>query len=272
MEPIYVFLIRNDVWIYILCGLGLFWYGNEFLRSRRLLRQAIFGLERERGLRIRNSALSFILLLAAVIGAVYYVNVQVAPGLPPELFRLATPTPDIFSTPLSSPTPLGTAEISPPTPTVPLVPTITLAGQPGEEAATLAGTSSPGEGARPGADETPGTSTPSGPTVTPFVACTVDLNISQPRDGAFVSGSIIFNGTADFPDFKAFRLEANGPETSGQWASLLGRSIEQPARDSFLGNVNLSQWQPGPYLIRLTGVNTAGSDAGYCVIQITLGG
>jgi len=271
MEPVYVFLIRNDVWIYIVCALGLFWFGSEFLRSRRMLRQAMFGLERERGRRSRNSALSFILLFGAIIGAVYYVNTEVAPGLPPSLFRLATPTPDIFSTPLSSPTPLGTAAIAPPTPTVPLVPTITLAGQVIEPGITP-GAPSSGEGSEVAPGVTPETPTPAGPTVTPYVACTVDLNISEPRDGAFVPGSIDFSGTADFPDFKAFRLEANGPETAGQWASLLGRDVEQPARDSFLGNVNLSQWQPGPYLIRLTGINTAGSDVAYCVIQITLGG
>lgn len=271
MEPVYVFLIRNDVWIYIVCGLGLFWFGSEFLRSRRMLRQAMFGLERERGRRIRNSALSFILLFAAIIGAVYYVNAEVAPDLPPALFRLATPTPDIFSTPLSSPTPLGTPAIAAPTPTVPLVPTITLAGQAVESGSTP-GVAGPGDENQLTPGGTPETPTPSGPTVTPYVACTVDLNISEPRDGAFVPGSINFSGTADFPDFKGFRLEANGPETAGQWASLLGRDVEQPARDSFLGNVNLSQWQAGPYLIRLTGINTAGSDVGYCVIQITLGG
>lgn len=258
MEPIYVFLIRNDVWIYILSALGLFWFGGELWRSQRMLRRAVFGLEKESSQRNRNNALAFVVLFSAIIGVVYYVNAEVAPSLPPALLRPPTPTPNIFVTPLSSPTPLGTQELPQASPTAPLVPTITLAGQNGVIDATAAAQGTPTVTPTPAA------------TVTPFVGCTLDLNISEPADGGFVSGMVSFSGTADFPEFSAFRLEANGPETNGQWASLLGRSVERPVREGFLGNVNLSQWRSGPYLIRLTGINLAGSDVGYCVIQVTL--
>ena len=30
MNPIYVFILRNDVWIYIIAILGLLWYVNEY--------------------------------------------------------------------------------------------------------------------------------------------------------------------------------------------------------------------------------------------------
>lgn len=265
MEPFYVFVIRNDVWIAILCALGLFWFGGEFWRAQRFLNRAVFGLELETGRRRRNNALSYLAICSLTLAVLYYVNVNVAPRLPPELFQPPTPTPNIFATPLSSPTPLGTAVVLPPSPTIPLVPTITLPGQGAvQEPANQ-------EGTAPAGTELPAvTPSPAGPTVTPFIACTLDLNISEPRNGAFVPGSIDFSGTADFENFASFRLEANGPETGGEWASLLGRTIAQPARDDFLGNVNLSQWQSGPYLIRLTGINTAGSEVGHCVIQITL--
>jgi hypothetical protein len=263
MEPLYVFLILNDVWIYILSALGLFWFINEYVRARRILRQAMFGLEREKGTRLRNNALAFIVGFTAVIGLVYFVNAQIRPTLSEELFKMPTPTPDIFSTRLASPTPLGTAEIALPSPTPPLIPTITLASQPGAAPPPLA------DETTPEADlaESP---TPPGPTVTPFIGCTVDLNISEPGNGAFVTGAITFSGTADTEDFLHYRLEANGPETNGDWASLLGRVIDQPVRDGFLGNVNLSQWANGPYLIRLTAVNIAQSEVGQCVIQVTL--
>jgi hypothetical protein len=265
MEPIYVFIVRNDVWIYILSALGLFWFGSEFLRARRMLKRAVFGLEKERGQRIRNNALSLILLFSVIIGAVYYVNASIAPTLPPSLFRPPTPTPNIFVTPLSSPTPLRTQEIVPPSPTPPLVPTITLPGQLNGGAPAT-----DGRDATPDGLETPlATDTP-GPTVTPFIACTIDLNISEPSDGGFVSGAFSFSGTADFADFLSYRIEANGPETNGQWASLLGRTVDRPVREGFLGNVNLSQWSSGPYLIRLVGTNTSGSDVGFCVIQVTI--
>jgi hypothetical protein len=265
MEPIYVFLIRNDVWIYIVSALGLFWFGSEFIRAQRALRQAVFGLEKERGSRQRTNALTYMLLFLAIISVVYYVNAQVAPSLPPSLFMPPTPTPNIFITPLSSPTPLGTQEIIRPSPTAPLVPTITLSGQ-------LAATPPvSGDPQGPGGDETaPAVTSTTGPTITPFVGCTVDLTISEPRDGGFASGVLSISGTADFEEFGSYRLEANGPETNGQWASLLGRTVDRPMRDGFLGNVNLSQWRSGPYLIRLTGTNTGGSDVGYCVTQVTL--
>ncbi|MEW5988980.1 MAG: hypothetical protein AB1791_20335, partial [Chloroflexota bacterium] len=73
MENLYVFLIRNDIWIYILCGLGLIWYFGEWWRAQRMLRSAMFGLERETGQHLRNNALLFLTLFALVAGAVYYV-------------------------------------------------------------------------------------------------------------------------------------------------------------------------------------------------------
>lgn len=262
MEPIYVFLILNDVWIYILSTLGLFWFLNEFIRSRRILRRAMFGLEKETGTNIRNRSIAFIILFTSIIGIVYFVNSQIRPTLPETLFKLPTPTPDIFSRPLSSPTPLGTAIIAQPSPTPPLVATITLASQSGIGS----------ESGISGEDQT-GFAEPSpiGPTVTPFTGCNNNLNIEEPKNGAFVAGLITFTGTASTEDFLNYKLEANGPETSGRWASLLGRSIDQPVQNGFLGNVNLGQWANGPYLIRLTTLNTAQSVVGQCVIQVTLG-
>lgn len=266
MEPLYVFLILNDVWIYILSVLGLFWFINEFFRSRRILRRAMFGLERERGTRLRNNSLAFIILFSSIIGVVYYVNAEVRPTLPEELFKPPTPTPDIFATPLASPTLLSTSDVLPPSPTVPLVPTITLASQAGAAPPPAA----TDEGEAPPTSQPTLPPTPSGPTVTPFIGCNVDLNISEPRNGTAVSGLITFSGTADFDDFFSYELAANGPETNGEWASLLGRAIEQPVQDGLLGTVNLSQWASGPYLIRLTGINTTQSPIGQCVIQVTL--
>ena len=79
MNRFYVFILRNDVWIYIIAALGLLWYINEYVQSRRLLKRAMFGLERERGTRMRNNALLFMFILGGIIAFVYYVNNQVAP-------------------------------------------------------------------------------------------------------------------------------------------------------------------------------------------------
>ncbi len=260
MNQFYVFILRNDVWIYIVSALGLFWYVSEFIRAQRLLRVAIFNLERETNTQRRNTALVVILILSGIIGGVYYVNDQVAPTLPPTLLRPATPTPDIFRTPLASPTPLLTRQ---PTPTPPLVPTITLASNPGEPA--------PNPDAEEPAleEEATAVGTPT-PPPTPSIGCNIQLNITDPRNGAVVSGTIMFNGTADFEDFGYYTLEANGPQTGGQWASLLGRNIDQRVVDGFLGSVNLSQWETGPYLIRLSAADQAQNTIAQCVIQVTL--
>lgn len=266
MEQVYVFILRNDVWIYILCTLGIFWYASQFFQSRKILQRAMFGLEQEKGARMRSTAVFFLLLFGSLMMVVFYVNSTIAPTLPASLLKPPTPTPNIFATPLVSPTPLGTAAARPPDPTPQLAPTITLAAD-----AAIA-PSTPDDGNQPVTNLTPIPPTPTfgGPTPTPFVDCKVDLNISEPANGSVVAGVINFRGTADTPNMALYRLEANGPETSGAWASLLGRDINQSVRDNFMGNVNLSQWGDGPYLIRLTAEDRNGFTTGYCVIQVTL--
>ena len=143
---------------------------------------------------------------------------------------------------------------------VPLPPT--LASNPGEPAPNPAEEATPEETAT-------AVGTPL-PPPTPSVGCTVQLNIIEPRNGSVVAGTITFNGTVDFEDFGYYTLEANGPQTSGQWASLLGRNIEQTVQDGFLGSVNLSQWASGPYLIRLSAADQTDNIIAQCVIQVTL--
>lgn len=261
MEAVYVFLIRNDVWIYILCAFGLFWYLSELVRAQGMLRRAMFNLERETGQRIRNNALFFIVLLSSIVGGVYYVNNQIAPTLPATLLRAPTPTPDPFAPPATAPTrqpiPL---EQEPLPPRPPLAPTVTLPspGGPSQPAAA------PGSGpAAPPPD-------PNEPTPTPFVGCTFELRLEEPSDGAVIDGPITFFGTANTANFSYYELEANGPETGGTWANLLGRRIDQPVVDGFLGNVDLRGWQAGPYLIRLATYDNIGAQTGVCVIQVTL--
>ena len=265
MNQLYVFILRNDIWIYIMAALGLLWYVNEYLRSRRILKKAMFGLERERGSHIRNNALFFIFLLGSIILIVFYVNNQVAPTLPAEILKPPTPTPNIFSTPLSSPTPLSTTA---PTAAPSLVPTITLASN-GAAPVTQNDADTAVSGSESEAIATEEVGTPL-PPPTPEVDCNVRLNITDPRNGAVVPSTVTFFGTVDVDDFSYFRLEANGPQTSGQWADLLGRNVDQRIVDGLLGSANLAQWASGPYLIRLTTVNENGYDTAQCIIQITL--
>lgn len=267
MEKFSLFIIRNDVWMLILAVLGLIWFGSELYRAQSALQEAVFGLEREHGRRARNSALTFVLLLTAVVSVVLYVNYQVAPTLPDELLRPPTPTPDPAQLVLVSPTPLPTP---PPTPTPPIVPTITLAAEPGlPPVAFITDTTSITDEVDAGSNS-PLIIVTLAPTPTPVVGCNVQLTTTAPRNGAIVSGLVEFFGTVNTPDFGGYTLEANGPQTNGQWASLLGRTFRQPVVDGLLGNVNLSQWESGPYLVRLTALNGRDEAAYQCVIQVTL--
>ena len=222
-----------------------------------MLRRAMFGLEKERGRTLRNTATFSVLAFTAVISLVYYVNNQIAPTLPPELLKPPTPTPNIFATPLSSPTPLGTV---PPTATIPLVPTVTLPGQ--SNLAPLDTTTNITDSV---------TAVPDIPIITtPTISCLPQLNITEPRDGSAVSGLITFNGTANTDNLQFYRLEANGPETNGQWASLLASDVNQPVVEGSLGQANLQNWSTGPYLVRLTAVDILNNITNICVIQVTL--
>ncbi len=264
MEAVYVFLIRNDVWIYILCAFGLFWYLSELIRAQGMLRRAMFNLERETGQSIRNNALVFIFLLSSIIGGVYYVNNYVAATLPASLLRAPTPTPDPLNMPAFQPTPQPIPADNdviqrPP----PVAPTVTLPS-PGGPAQP------PDIGSDIGNGQSLPLSDPDEPTPTPFVGCTFELRLENPSDGDTIDAPITFFGTANTANFSYYELEANGPETGGTWANLLGRRIDQPVVDGFLGNVDLRGWQSGPYLIRLATYDNIGAQTGVCVIQVTL--
>lgn len=255
MERLYLFIIRNDVWIYIVSVLGIIWYLAELYRSSRMLQRAVFNLERETGTRIRNNALGFVLFFGALIGIVYYVNTRVAPNLPQELLSPPTPTPNIFATPLSSPTPLGGPAAENARPTLPaLAPTVTL----------------PGSGPAVGPDAPPPEIATPQVIPTAFVGCTDTLNVSEPRDGSAVGGDITFVGTANTGEGHTYMLETNGPQTEGEWSNLLNEFVAQPVIEDVLGRANLVQWASGPYLIRLLARDAAGNEVGQCVIQITL--
>ena len=72
------------------------------------------------------------------------------------------------------------------------------------------------------------------------------------------------------PNMSSYRLEINGPQTNGEWASLLGRDIPNTVSDSILGDANLSEWENGPYLVRLTALTIESVPTHICVIQLTL--
>lgn len=263
MDRIYLFLIRNDVWIYIISFMGLVWYLTEFIRAQRSLQRAMFNLERETATSVRNHALSFILFFIAVIGIVFYVNRNIAPELPAELLLPPTPTPNIFATPLASPTPLGTLAANlPGQESEPvLAPTVTLPPLPGfEEFVEATAEPTGGELDVPTPEASP----------TPFEGCLPVLNIAEPLNGGLVFRQLIIRGTADTGVDHQYIIELNGPQTVGLWAPIMQETGRQPIVNGDLASADLSQWERGPYLVRLRALDSLGNELGTCIIQITL--
>lgn len=284
MDRFYVFLIENRIGIYIVCAIGLFWFASTLWRARSFLRGAVFSIERENAIRMQNTALIVIFVLLAITGMVYYVNAAIRPTLPDDLLVPPTFTPDIFATPLASPTSLVTPPSVGAEETPVLVATATL--PPGILPATggSAQTRVP-QPTRP-ADTTPGAAattpidngtqptfaaaTPSLTSPPAIAGCGPRVNISNPGNGATVSGTITIQGTADVPDFFFYKLEITGPETGGNWASLLSSVIQQPVQNGILGTANLGSWTNGEYTLRLTVVDGTSNEVGSCLIGITV--
>lgn len=258
MDQIYVFIIRNDVWIYILSILGLVWYLSELWRARGLLRRAVFGLERERGQRLQSRALILVVLFTGIIAIVTYVNLQVAPTLPAELLKPPTPTPDIFTTPLSSPTPQNPAGLAP---SPALAPTVTLVEQP-EILLTP--------------EETPPASEANLPNATNTISivvgdCASNAQITSPPVGALTNGELTIFGTADSEDFGGYDIKAFGPQTGETWLSILAEEDQRVVIDGILASVNISNWLPGTYFIQLQLFDSAGEQIEQCTTEIVLG-
>jgi hypothetical protein len=258
MDRLYVFIIHNDIWIYLLCILGLVWYLAELVRARRLLRGAMFGLERERGQRIQNRAALLILFFVSVIAFVAYVNLQVAQTLPEELLKPPTPTPNIFSTPLSSPIPQGGSE-GVPTATLAIAPTVTLASD--QEGNAVGATESPGE-------SPPAVSTESSLPDVEVGECAPDVAISAPPSGVSISGEVAIFGTANPANFDYYDIEIVGPATGSRWISIFDALRREPLIDGILATIDVAGLESGSYLLRLVVTNTEGIGAGQCVIQV----
>lgn len=259
MDQFYVFVIRNDVWLYIVSILGLVWYVMKLWQARRILKGAMFGLERERGQRLRNRALVLVILCISIISLVTYVNLEVSPTLPAELLRPPTPTPNIFATPLSSPTPQNPAGV-PPSPV--LAPTATLPDQSGSE-------SSPA-GIEPPLVETI-VPTPTGTLSVQIGDCPTNAQITSPPSGAFTDGALTIFGTAESEDFGRYDIEAYGPQTGEVWLSILSDGGQSEVLDGILASVDLSTWLPGTYFIQLQLFDSVGEQSEQCTIEIIIG-
>ncbi|MGH2536614.1 MAG: hypothetical protein ACRDHL_04390 [Candidatus Promineifilaceae bacterium] len=265
MDRIYVFLIRNDVWLYIICFLGAIWYASQLAQARRRLRGAVFGLERERGQRLLRSSLAFVTFFLALATAVLYLNFRVAPGLPADLLSRPTPTPNPFLTPRPSLAPGETTQ--PPATTgqatLEVAPTVTLQGQPAAAPAeTEASNPAPA-----GEDEPDSVGTPPAA----LGECGPLLAITSPPSGVTASGRVTFFGTAAIEGQSSYNLETQGPHTEGAWRSLFDSGDGGQVENAILGTADFSGWLFGDYVVRLVARDAQGEPLAECAIALELG-
>lgn len=95
-------------------------------------------------------------------------------------------------------------------------------------------------------------------------------SITAPADGDSITGEVVFRGTAAGTDFLFFKLEANGPETGGVWASVLGHVVNTPVQNGVLGAANMAVWAPGTYSVRVVVVDTTSNLAAMCSLTLNV--
>lgn len=252
LQRLFVFIVRNDVWMLLLLGVACAWYLLQIALRRRELRRSAFRLERERAVADRNSALLFLALCLALAGGIGYVNRSIRPTLDPALLYPPTPQPDQLATAVAeAAAPRLTPRPAIPTATPPLVPT-----------ATLRNPAAVG-------DLLPTTPTAPPLVVEPFTeGCGPDILISAPTAGNTVAGGVSLFGRARGSDFGYYTIEINGPFTNALWVSLLDNVVQTPVENGFLGNADLTGWTNGVYQIRLTVLGTDEAEQGSCLIQV----
>jgi hypothetical protein len=227
MEEALRFFRTYEMWIYVILALAGLVYIRKFILAWEELRRAAFGLERESAQSNLNQSAGMLVLLFVMAVAVFVLVSFVAPSFPASN-PLLTPTMDLLASP-----------------------TTTLAGEtPVEGLATatsevMAGTTTvavAGEGCVPG-----------------------QIMLTEPADGADISGVIMVRGTADIPNFGFYKYEIARPGETVWLTIQAGREIIQ---ESELGQWDTRTLAAGDYMLRLVISDNQGETLEPCVIQV----
>jgi hypothetical protein len=117
--------------------------------------------------------------------------------------------------------------------------------------------------------ETLGVVTPGGPTATVQATGCIpgQIDITTPKSGDTVKGSIELVGTADVPDFGFYKYEF-APLGSDTWATILANN--KVIQDGNLGNWDTSAITPGDYQLRLVVSDNQGNNLPACVVPVRI--
>ncbi|MBN1218058.1 MAG: hypothetical protein JXM69_03945 [Anaerolineae bacterium] len=230
-------IVAFDTWIYI--GLGL--VALIFLRLMWLARKdrarSIFTLERENTrVRMTRAFTGLMVVLGLMLG-VYYLSLVTPPMLPPAP-NTPTPTPMLELPPTPTPPPL----LPTPTPTQTPLPPPTIIIQ-----------------------ETP-TATPQAAVLGISPNCPYpNARITQPGDGARVTGIVQISGAAAIDNFDYYKFEFSAPG-SNEWNFI--QRYDKSVLEGVLGSWNSDTVSPGEYQFRLVVVDATGNYPEPCTIRL----
>jgi hypothetical protein len=111
--------------------------------------------------------------------------------------------------------------------------------------------------------------TPGGPTATAQATGCIpgQIDITTPKSGDTVNGSIELVGTADVPNFGFYKYEF-APLGSDTWATILANN--KVIQDGNLGNWDTSAITPGDYQLRLVVSDNQGNNLPACVVPVRI--
>ena len=117
--------------------------------------------------------------------------------------------------------------------------------------------------------ETLGVVTPGGPTPTIQATGCIpgQIDITSPKPGDTLKGSIELVGTANIPNFGFYKYEF-APLGSDTWATIVADN--KVVQDGKLGNWDTSAITPGDYQLRLVVSDNQGNDFPACVIPVRI--
>jgi hypothetical protein len=229
-------IVAFDTWIYIGLGIIALFFLRLIWLARKDRSRSIFTLERENTRARMNRAFMGLMVVLALMLGVYYLSIVTPPMLPPPP-DTPTPTP-IVSLP-DTPTPPPLLPTPTPTPTPLPPPTVVV-------------------------EETP-TATPEVSSGVPAGCPHPAANISQPGNGAQVSGMVQISGAAAINDFDYYKFEFRVPGDPN-WSYI--QAYNNAVMNGVLGSWNSDTVAPGEYEFRLVVVDSIGNYPEPCTVRI----
>jgi hypothetical protein len=230
MDEALRFFKVNEVWIYLLLGLGAVIYISKFTSAWRELRSATFGLERDSAQSRLNQAAGVLVLLIMMAVAEFVIVSFVTPMVPGST-PLPTPTLDLLATPtttLQAVEAEGEGDLQA-TPTQIVLPTIVL-----DENACIPG----------------------------------QIIITSPTADQILTGEVEIRGSADVADFGFYKLEVAKREEPLWLTIQAGRNIV--INGVLVSNWDTSRLPAGNYILQLVIVDNRGENLPACRVPVTI--